>query len=130
MPTYGAEIPIQRVPSGLPGPGGTGSDSAAQSDGGGYHHGFRCRFTISYLPSGVGNADRPVATPNDRTYLALSKKNSLFEPRRMTTASSSSAASTSGFRISKPSRIGARLFVANAVRIARPVASFLRIRPS
>ncbi len=47
IPTYGAEIPIQRVPSGLPGPGGTGSESAAQSDGGGYHHGFRCKFTIS-----------------------------------------------------------------------------------
>ena len=46
MPTYGAEIPIQRVPSGFPGPGGTGSDSAAHSDGG-YHHGFRCMFTIS-----------------------------------------------------------------------------------
>ena len=47
IPTYGDEIPIQRVPSGLPGPGGTGSESAAQSDGGGYHHGFRCKFTIS-----------------------------------------------------------------------------------
>ena len=27
MPTYGDEMPIQRVPSGLPGPGGTGSRS-------------------------------------------------------------------------------------------------------
>jgi hypothetical protein len=47
IPTYGAEMPIQRVPSGFPGPGGTGSDSAAQGDGGGYHHGLRCMFVIS-----------------------------------------------------------------------------------
>ena len=47
IPTYGAEMPIQRVPRGLPGPGGTGSASAAQSDGGGYHHGLRCMVTIS-----------------------------------------------------------------------------------
>ena len=29
------------------GAGGTGSDSSAHGDGGGYHHGFRCMFTIS-----------------------------------------------------------------------------------
>ena len=50
----------------FPGPGGTGSESAAQSDGGGYHHGFRCIVTISKLPVGVGNAVWPVATPKVR----------------------------------------------------------------
>jgi hypothetical protein len=66
IPTYGAESPIQRVPSGLPGPGGTGSLSCAQSDGGGYHHGSRHLTLISNRPSGVGYADWPVATLNTR----------------------------------------------------------------
>ena len=43
---------------------------------------------------------RPVATPNQRTYLASSKKSRRFEPRRMTTASSRSADSTFGFVMS------------------------------
>ena len=54
MPTAGAESPIQRVPSGLPGPGGIGSASFAQSEAGGYHQGFRHLTTISNRPSGVG----------------------------------------------------------------------------
>ena len=55
MPTYGAEMPIQRVPSGFPGPGGTGSLPAAQAEScGGYHHGLRCYVTISNSPIGVG----------------------------------------------------------------------------
>ena len=66
MPTAGAEMPIQRVPSGLPGPGGIGSASFAQSDAGGYHHGFLHLTTISKWPSGVGYRDCPVATPNVR----------------------------------------------------------------
>ena len=70
---YGSDSPIQRVPSGLPGPGGTGSESFAHGDGGGYHHGLRCMFTISKSPTGVGYADCPVATPNQRTNFASSK---------------------------------------------------------
>jgi hypothetical protein len=66
MPTAGDEIPIQRVPSGFPGPGGIGSASFAQSDAGGYHHGFRHMTTISKLPRGVGYWLWPVATPNVR----------------------------------------------------------------
>ena len=54
IPTYGTDRPIQRVPSGLPGPGGTGSAFSAHGDGGGYHHGLRCMFTISKSPVGVG----------------------------------------------------------------------------
>src|SRR6476619_8342585 len=126
MPTYGSERPIQRVPRGLPGPGGTGSESFAHGEGGGYHHGFRCKLAISKVPSGVGYSARPVATPNQRTYLALSKKSRRFEPRRMTTASSRSTDSTFGFVMSYGSRIGARLFVANAVLMDRPVARSLR----
>ena len=66
MPTAGAERPIHRVPRGLPGPGGIGSASFAQSDAGGYHHGLRHLTTISHFPSGVGYLDWPVATPKSR----------------------------------------------------------------
>ena len=55
IPTSGAERPIQRVPNGFPGPGGTGSRPSAQSEVcGGYHHGFRCIVTIEKRPIGVG----------------------------------------------------------------------------
>jgi hypothetical protein len=54
IPTYGAVSPIQRVPSGLPGPGGIGLASFAQSDGGGFHHGLRHLTSIWKRPSGVG----------------------------------------------------------------------------
>ena len=48
IPTYGDEMPIHRVPSGFPGPGGTGSAPSAQAEpSGGYHQGFRCIVTIS-----------------------------------------------------------------------------------
>src|SRR6185369_11641632 len=63
MPTPGAERPIQRVPSGLPGPGGTGLRPAAQeSYVGGYHHGLTCLTTIWKRPVGVGYTAWPVAT--------------------------------------------------------------------
>ena len=54
MPTPGLESPIQRVPSGLPAPGGTGLSPAAHGEFGGNHHGFRHMTTISNFPSGVG----------------------------------------------------------------------------
>src|SRR3954468_1410110 len=63
-PTPGAEMPIQRVPSGLPGPGGTGFSPAAQAEFGGYHQGLRCFVTISKRPTGVGYCDCPTATPS------------------------------------------------------------------
>ena len=69
MPTSGAESPIQRVPRGLPGPGGIGSASLAQSEAGGYHQGLRHLTTICELPSGVGYRDSPVATPKVRRRL-------------------------------------------------------------
>src|SRR5262249_3587400 len=63
MPTLGAERPSQRVPSGFPGPGGTGFSPAAHAEpAGGDHHGVRSLITISKWPSGVGYEDRPVAT--------------------------------------------------------------------
>ena len=67
MPTPGAERPIQRVPSGLPGPGGIGCSPFAQSEFGGYHHGFFHLTTIWKRPSGVGYCALPVATRNLRT---------------------------------------------------------------
>ncbi len=49
-PTPGDEMPIQRVPSGLPGPGGTGSSPAAHAESGGYHQGLACFWMISKRP--------------------------------------------------------------------------------
>ena len=66
----GDEMPIQRVPSGLPGPGGIGFASFAQSESGGFHVGSRSMTTISNV------AERrrvlracPVATVKRRTTL-------------------------------------------------------------
>ena len=57
MPTPGADSPIQRVPSGLSGPGGIGFSPCAQGESGGYHHGFLHLTTIEKRPSGVGYCD-------------------------------------------------------------------------
>ena len=54
MPTPGADKPIQRVPSGLFGPGGIGFWPLAQREFGGYHHGFRHMTWIVKRPRGVG----------------------------------------------------------------------------
>src|SRR4029077_15333728 len=68
MPTPAALNPIQRVPSGLFGPGGTGwAPAAHESCVGGNHHGFFCLTTTSKCPSGVAHAACPVATGNTRT---------------------------------------------------------------
>src|SRR5690348_63278 len=64
MPTPGTLRPIQRVPSGLPGPGGTGLSPAAHGEFGGNHQGFRHMTTMLKRPSGVGYAGWPTATPN------------------------------------------------------------------
>ena len=42
MPIAGADVPIQRVPSGLLTPGGTGPRPAAHGESGGNHVGFYC----------------------------------------------------------------------------------------
>src|SRR4051794_28191150 len=55
MPTPGASRPIQRVPSGLPGPGGTGlRPFPHESCVGGFHHGFFHLTTMFQRPRGVG----------------------------------------------------------------------------
>ena len=46
LPTPGAVKPIQRVPSGFPGPGGIGFSPFAQSESGGRHQGSRCMSTM------------------------------------------------------------------------------------
>ena len=48
-PTPGADRPIQRVPSGLPGPGGIGFAPCAHGESGGYHHGSFHLTTMSKL---------------------------------------------------------------------------------
>src|SRR5918999_4033713 len=110
IPTYGAEIPIQRVPSGFPGPGGTGSASCAQSDGGGYHQGFRCFVTISNAPVGVGYRASPVATPNARMSFVFMYSRSLFELRMMTIAGPRLLSCTFGLTTLKRRSIGSRTF--------------------
>src|ERR1051326_2620331 len=86
IPTPAALSPIQRVPSGLPGPGGIGFRPCAHGESGGRHHGLSCMSTISHIPAGVGYADCPVATPNVRTYRTPSYRRNVFELRltRMT----------------------------------------------
>src|SRR5215211_8197666 len=96
IPTAGADKPIQRVPSGLPGPGGIGSASFAQSDGGGRHHGLRCMSTIDHVPSGVGYDDWPVATPKLLTARGPLKRVRRFEARRITMTGPKFAAVTFG----------------------------------
>src|SRR6266516_7952201 len=106
MPTPGAERPIQRVPSGLPGPGGTGRKPCAQGDGGGYHHGSRCFVTISNVPDGVGYRDWPVATPKRRTSRVPSKRRSVFAPRSITITGPNWARVTRGATVDSGSSIG------------------------
>src|SRR3954454_6548447 len=84
MPIPSASRPIQRVPSGLPGPGGTGFAPAAHGESGGYHHGFSHLTSMWKCPSGVGYEDWPVATPNTRHGFIPLYRYSLFVPRRMT----------------------------------------------
>src|SRR5262245_60877829 len=66
MPTPDTLRPIQRVPSGLPGPGGIGFRPFAHGESGGNHHGLRCFVTILNRPRGVGNEGCPTATPKRR----------------------------------------------------------------
>src|SRR5919106_1197979 len=65
MPTAGTDKPIQRVPSGFPGPGGIGEASRAQSESGGYHHGLRHLTTTRKRPSGVGYREEAVRVAPD-----------------------------------------------------------------
>src|SRR5947207_9180807 len=84
MPTPGAESPIQRVPSGLSGPGGIGCCPCAHGEAGGYHHGFLHLTTILKRPSGVGYWLCPVATAKKRRYFMPSYSSRRFEFRRIT----------------------------------------------
>src|SRR5580765_7107004 len=81
MPTPAASRPIQRVPSGLPGPGGTGFSPFAHAESGGIHHGFSCIVTMCHMPDGVGYIACPVATPNEWTKLSPLYRRSVFDPR-------------------------------------------------
>ena len=64
MPTPETLRPIQRVPSGLSGPGGTGSSPCAHGESGGVQVGSTTLLMMWKLPVGVGYADWPTATPN------------------------------------------------------------------
>src|SRR6266511_3555305 len=65
IPTSSTERPIQRVPSGLPGPGGIGVRRAAHRPLGGNHHGSRTFDTICRGPTGVGWAAEAVSYVED-----------------------------------------------------------------
>src|SRR5215207_9478931 len=84
MPTPGALMPIHRVPSGFPGPGGIGFSFSAQSESGGYHQGYRCIVTMWKRPIGVGYEDCPVATPRRFQSRIPRKTLSTFDSRRIT----------------------------------------------
>src|SRR5436189_3621078 len=97
IPTPGADVPIQRVPSGLPGPGGIGFRPRAQSEFGGRHQGFRCMSTMWKIPVGVGYCARPVATGNPRTCLVELQRSRRFDPVRITITGPKLARCTVGF---------------------------------
>src|SRR5215216_2098602 len=84
MPMPSASRPIQRVPSGFPGPGGTGFAPAAHGESGGYHHGFSHFTSMWKCPSGVGYDDCPVATPKTRQGFIPLYRYRWFVPRRIT----------------------------------------------
>src|SRR5919204_305789 len=84
MPTPGALSPIQRVPSGFPGPGGIGFWPFAHGEAGGYHHGFLHLTAIVKRPSGVGYALCPVATWKARANRVPLYRYSSFRPRWIT----------------------------------------------
>src|SRR3954452_15416355 len=63
IPTPAQPSPIQRVPSGLSGPGGMGSAPTAQGESGGVQVGSTTLEMIELSPVGVGYAGCPTATP-------------------------------------------------------------------
>src|SRR5438105_4672458 len=114
MPTPGAERPIQRVPSGLSGPGGIGFWPAAHGELGGYHHGFFHLTTIVKRPSGVGYWLWPVATMKNRQYFIPLYRSRRFELRRMTITGPKFRRVTFGFSAFVASRISSRVPAASA----------------
>jgi hypothetical protein len=88
--------PIQRVPSGFPGPGGIGCSPSAQSAAGGYHQGRRILLTILKRPSGVGLAGRPVPAGKTRARLLPWYRKSRCAVRRTTITGPKFARVTAG----------------------------------
>src|SRR6266508_5358980 len=84
IPTSGTERPIQRVPSGLPGPGGIGVRRAAHRPLGGNHHGSRSFDTILKRPTGVGWLRLPVPMTKMRDSFVAAYNYSRCELRRTT----------------------------------------------
>src|SRR3954468_7373614 len=84
MPIPSASRPIQRVPSGLPGPGGIGFAPAAHGESGGYHHGFSHLTSIWKWPSGVGEAGGRGAAGKPRHDFIPLYRYRRFAPRWMT----------------------------------------------
>src|SRR5919202_3547513 len=110
MPTPGADSPIQRVPSGLFGPGGIGFCPCAHGEAGGYHHGFRHFVTTVNRPSGVGYLVCPVATGNARQNRIPLYANRRFDPRRMTITAPKLPPVTFGFKTFGCKTTGPRRF--------------------
>src|SRR4029453_15948601 len=117
MPTPGALKPIQRVPSGFPGPGGTGFSPFAQSEAGGYHHGCRCIVTIEKWPTGVGYWDCPVATPRAFQSATPRHRLSRFDSRLITMIGPKRARVTVGTTAVERIRTGVRVCVLSAATI-------------
>ena len=121
MPTYGAEMPIQRVPSGLPGPGGIGSASGGPV--GRRRVPPRVALHVDDLEGAERRrvrATRPVATPNVRTSFAFRRsRRSLFEPRMITIGRAEAVLADLRLDGVELEPIGSRMLVFSATRIAR-----------
>src|SRR5262245_25832470 len=129
IPTPGAERPIQRVPSGLPGPGGIGLRPRAHSESGGRHHGFICMSTIRNVPVGVGYCDWPVATRKLRTSDSPLKSRRLLAPRLMTMTGPKPLFSTEGFSVFITTWSSGRIRVRSVRTIARTIVWRRTVRP-
>src|SRR4051794_31728319 len=128
MPTA-PPMPIQRVPSGLPGPGGIGLEPCAHEESGGDHHGERCIWTIWKLPLGVGYAGWPTATPKRCHSLPRLYTVRLCETRLMTMPSGSLATVSDGLTAFHETGVTLRAGVLTAVERAVAVAPLSTLRP-
>src|SRR2546423_9692091 len=130
MPTPGALRPIQRVPSGFPGPGGTGFNPCAQRELGGYHHGFLHLTTTRKRPSGVGKLAWPVATGKTRQGSIPRYRWSRLEPRRITITGPKFVRVIVGVTTFWRSRSGPRLVATRAPTITAVARAPESLRPT
>src|SRR5918992_3061147 len=134
IPTAPTDRPIQRVPSGFPGPGGIGEEPEAQPVFGGYHQGLRCFETIRKRPRGVGYDGWPTATRKTRASRIPRRfrprySQRLREPRRMTTTGPKPLRSTCGLSLRVRRMRGPRSCRLSSLRTTRRAYERRSLRP-